>query len=589
MDANSPTEWTEATDAGEDYVRMIRDARELVTHMLRGIKTLRMYDTKNPVHAKALHDLGGRFVHYVEEWGELALTVGKDRIRLGDEVLHQDDDAQQGLAFRLYADGVRMVTFKVGLPEQEARTAVQIFAIGTAATTSDDDIVTLFWDADCSHVDVTAVEDDFEAGELTSTMAEREEVTNLSDVARKEAAPQPDGTPSRVVYGADVLGVFRLTDDERKYLKGLLRKEEAVDPVVEVVGVLKEILLVERVEADFIETVDLFSGLLLTFLEKGNLSAVVSQVEALEEVRDTCEDLTPGMRKAVEDVLNSLGEGAYLYAVQSCMAVLLSETPERPDATSRDEALEKNVADLTNYFARIQQGSPRDLLLLISGSSYLPIREVIYDTVARICPTDHAELTNLLLELDVGMVQGALQVLTRIGDPADVTHFGTLHAHGEASVRRAALEAICSISGGAHISILPFLSDTDVRIRRRAVGVVEASRFSPALEPLQALVADPGFSDWELSERRAVFHAIGVIGGDDMVPFFTGFSGRKKRGWFGGKKDDDESLLAVAGLRAVSTPGARDAIKGFMKDAGQRLRSACETALRDMSGNEGKA
>jgi len=151
-------------------------------------------------------------------------------------------------------------------------------------------------------------------------------------------------------------------------------------------------------------------------------------------------------------------------------------------------------------------------------------------------------------------------------------------------VRRAAMDAVCKIAGGAHVQLYPYLTDPESRIRRRALAMIESSRFRQALDTLMAMVPRPMFATWELNERRAVFNAIGVLGGDDTIGFFNQHIGHKRLGGLlgGGRKDEDMALCAVAGLKAVGTPAAREALRTQARQGSRKVRSACEWALREM-------
>jgi hypothetical protein len=85
----------------------------------------------------------------VAEHGGFTLEVQQGRLQLGGEEVHADDDPKEGIAFRLYADGVRRITFRDGLAAEEVKVALELLARGTSLKGGeDDDIVTLFWGAD---------------------------------------------------------------------------------------------------------------------------------------------------------------------------------------------------------------------------------------------------------------------------------------------------------------------------------------------------------------------------------------------------------------------------------------------------------
>lgn len=559
-------------------VRTVRAARELIGFLTRTIKTLRLYHQDNPVYVKALTDIGARFSGFVDDHGALELTLDQSRILLEDELLHQDEDPKDGLAFRLYADGVRLLTFSEGLEDEEARTTVLLMIQATSMSLADDDFVTLMWNADLPHVKVVAVEDDMVGGELTPTRGGLGE-PKLEQASHAAQQPEPGAQPQRVSYGADVLGAFRLTERDLGYMEQLVRREQSVNPVEDLGVILKSILQIEKDEAEFTGTVTLYGGLIRDFLLQGRPAHAAVLAQGLADVAEDRFDLTPAMLGAMNGVLNGLGSAPMLDALRT--ALMPPAEPEGGAETGAEPPRRIDPADLGAYLTQLRSADLQHLLGFGARVPDTQMRELICEHAARLCPDKGDEVARMLLDRDDALIQCALSVLGRVGTPADLPHFVSVSKHRDVNVRRTALEAICRISGGAHNQMLPYLTDPDPRVRRRAQGLVEQYRFTGAIEPLKDLAASDSFAAWDLNERRAVFGTIGALGGEDEVAYFKRFTGQKKGWLFGGKRDEDPTLCAISGLRATSAESARKLLEELAQDKNQRIRSAAELALRE--------
>jgi len=564
---------------GPDAVRPVKD---MVVVLVRTIKTLRLYDPRNPTYKKALRDMGERFRHHVAEHGGFTLGVDQDRLHLDDETVHMDDDPKEGIAFRLYADGVRAIRFKEGLSADEVKTALELLARGTALKSGDDDIVTLFWGADLPSIEVEAVEDEPPAFQL-SPMLHDGQSPQLDAAARAGGTPEA-GPPQRVHFGQQALSVFVLGAKELGYLQQLVQREAAQDPVQDLVGILADVLTIEGDEADFLETVDICADLLVEFLSEGRFGAADDLVQALGKAEEgRRESLGPEGRQLVADILGGLGEGGCLASLADGLGRVFPEPGPEPGETS-DPAREQALRHLRAYLERVQRTDAWEMLGMAAAQPDTGVQGALCDIVGRVCRDERGALLESLKDAEPGQLQCALRVLSRVGTPADLPRLGSVSRNPDLGVRRAALEAVCRIAGGGHVQLYPYLTDADSRIRRRALAMIEVSGFHQALDTVKGLVTRPVFATWELNERRAVFNCIGVLGGDEVVDFFEGHLGRRRFGLFGGRRDEDLALCAVAGLKAVGTDAARAVLQAHTRRGSRKVRSACEWALRDLGG-----
>jgi len=596
MPSPSTDDIPETSDAEGQSPETVRAVRDLVGLLVRTLKTLRLYDARNPMYKKAVRDMAERFRAHVATHGGFKITVERERLQYGGEALHTDDDPKEGLAFRLYTDGVRAITFQPSVAAEEIKTALEILARGTGLASADDDIVTLFWAADLPSIEVEAVEDEPPSVGLSPALGaegERPEFgAAVTDGAARTApgtkggvgapAPTAAAPPARVQFGPDALSVFVLGPKEQAYIQQLIEREAAQDPVEDLVEILGGVLSVETDDADFAESVDICAGLLVDFLSIGRLADARRLVRALAGAADARAALGPEGRRAVAEVLEGLGEGGLLTSLRDGLRVLFAEAEAaEPDVAEKMRA--RIGDDLKAYLEPVMRVDTRGFLEAAAEFAAPQVRGALCDTVARVSKDDHAVLFDMILDTDPVLVECALNVIGRIGTASDLPRLAGVNHNPDAAVRRAAMDAVCKIAGGAHTQLYPFLTDPDSRIRRRALAMVEVARFRQALDTLMAMVPRPVFGTWELNERRAVFNAIGVLGGDDAIGFFGQHLGRRRLGGLiGGRKDEDMALCAVAGLKAVGTPAAREVLRTQAKSGSRKVRSACEWALREM-------
>lgn len=587
MSASPPTE--NPVDKESFDPETLSAISDLVGHLLRSFKTMRLYASTNTMHQRALADAGKRLTDHVAEFGSLELRINREQLQAGGETVHRDDDPKEGLAFRLYSDGLRGLTFKSGLDEIEARTTLQIITQGASmATGEDDDVITLLWNAELDHLLMDVVDDDPPEGELKPTRPIEEpdeRPKKLMALVKAQAeAPEP---PKRVAYGADVLKVFTLTDRDGAYLDDLVRREQELDQAQDLVSILSDVLTIETDPEEFSDTVGLFGQLITDFLSQGNLPMAASLGRGLVSCVASRKDLTTPMKERAMKELLTLGTGKPMAALEAGLTRLFGDGEEQePEVTSAAKR-EQVITSLNTYLTLLRNTDLRTFLDLASRTRDGQVRDLLCDHAARMVPDNHGALTGLLLELNNQLVICAIDVLGRVGTVTDLPHFASLTKNADVNVRRSALEAVVSIAQGPHQMVISYLADPDPRLRRRARGIAEKGQMAEAVPMLREIIADPGFASWELAERRSVYFTWGALGKDQVVPLLANQIQSVKKGLFGGTKGEDEAVLAVSGLKGAATESARDVLEKGKQSPSEKVASACTGALRDMSAPTG--
>ncbi len=553
----------------------VQDTRELVDALVRTLKTLRLYDPTNAVYLQALETIGLRIFEYVADYGTLTLSVGRDHLHWMGEVLYRDEHPNDGLAFRLHADGIRAIGFKDGIPEVEARQAVVLLALGSALDSQDDDLVTLFWDAGLSHVEITSVSEEPPPEALAPAHPQQPPTDLGGMVDRVRSDPPPQGAQP-VAFGPEVLGAFRLTDQDRAHIDGLIKRERELDAEMDLVGILTDVLTIEQDPADFAEMADHYGAFLINYLRRGRLDIAVRQVQGIATLGRR-PDLTPEMTTALERVMTRLTDG-------DGMAALSDGIGHR--FASKGEPDEADLALLGDYLSALPVGDPVVLMPVAVASRPGPVRDRILAAAARFCDGSGVALAPLLEDNDAELVKCAVNIIGQVGQMADLPALEPLSSHPDEGVRRAALDAISRIAVDGHLFMLPYLRDPETSVRRRALAAVTGANYRDALEVLKEITTGSLFTGpMRMGERRAVFAAIGALGGDDALDFFAKHLVKRRRLW-GKRKGEDISLCAVSGVKAVGTEAARKALAEACEHHNERVSAAAKFALRELEGDQ---
>jgi len=127
--------------------------------LTRAARSFTLYDPANKVVRALIADYRDRFRAVLEQHGPLLLDVHPFELTLGREVVYLERDRERSLAFRLFRDGVRRLSFTAGTSWDELLRLLQILSIRyTGVRQQEDDLVTLLRKAGFDSIQVGAIE-----------------------------------------------------------------------------------------------------------------------------------------------------------------------------------------------------------------------------------------------------------------------------------------------------------------------------------------------------------------------------------------------------------------------------------------------
>ncbi|MFP3949164.1 MAG: hypothetical protein ACLFWG_10585, partial [Longimicrobiales bacterium] len=157
----------------------VEEVRELFLTLSKALRSYQLYDRNNPVYRRFVGNLRDAFLRVWQTRDDLQVMVEEDRfIWMGEEV-YREENRTGSIAFLVYRDGIRDLTFRRGIEGDEMEVLLDVLHRVRTGRQAEDDLVTLLWDLDLDHLDYTAVD---LLPEGTLLRAERQDDTSELDV-----------------------------------------------------------------------------------------------------------------------------------------------------------------------------------------------------------------------------------------------------------------------------------------------------------------------------------------------------------------------------------------------------------------------
>lgn len=136
-----------------------KSVETLLLQLVKTVRTLTLYPLSNPMSQKFLSDLSAQFVGHLHEFGLLKLQVQQYELLHEGDVVYHNANHQENLPLKLFLEGIAELVFHEGLEQGELTRFLEILVRDLDPGTTDDDTVTLLWEADLAHIGFTIAED----------------------------------------------------------------------------------------------------------------------------------------------------------------------------------------------------------------------------------------------------------------------------------------------------------------------------------------------------------------------------------------------------------------------------------------------
>jgi HEAT repeat protein len=554
---------------------------DLIRTLLKAIKAFKLYQSNNPMLTKQLQELTTKFADHLDQYQSLNLQVNEYKLFFNENLVYENTDMKESLAFLLYKDGVREIRFLKGLGDQEIIDFLDVLRRNEQASRLEDDIVTLLWERDFAHISYFATDefmesnavqipenyDEFQAGlefspdtegETATTSAQESEEVEMV-LASDELLPE-SVTGQRETFATH----FQLTAEEAEEIDRLINQETDITFVSTLVDGLIEILLHLGEDLEPHENMVTFFDRALEFLVlKGEFKTAGKILKNLREILDSM---------ALKDnqifAINRIFEGAGSPRIIELIAKTLKHEGFFDPNTSYD------------YFDLLPQSAIKPLFNMLGQLESPKAGKLIAEIIGRKVKSGVETVVPFLNDKRWIVVCYAIRIIANSEDRNVVKYLSQAISHPDERVRRTVLKALSQYgSKETKPLLIKMITDESSYIRSQAVIHLARSSKHEALRPILSVIQSESFLDKDFPEKAAFFRALGEIRSDESLPVLEKIIG--KRSWFKKSKWDDIQVCAIGALRMIGTEGSKRILEMGKRSKNQAVRRACLQALNE--------
>lgn len=547
---------------------------ELIRTLVKAVRAFQMYLPNNPIYQKAQTNIVNAFRPIWESVDELVLSVVETDFHWEELVVYHQPAKNESLAWTLYKDGMRVLTWRPGAENQEVARFLEVVQRARMLTAdANDDLNTLLWEQEFDFIqyrftefltDAARIEYTGEHG--TGTAPEEVQAQVQEDVGTTdkpgEAAPARTGLVDIEEFDSTL---YFLDEAEIAYIAKGLEDEYNQDFRFSTLNILLDLLEMQTDEATRAELFGILEALMPNQLNTGEFRSVAMILREIRVIGERAKGLTEGQRQRLDSFRSQLSE-------PSVLTQLLQAVDEATAAPSSD--------DLGELFRELRPGSLETILVWLPRISSPTVRDLLVAASERLAEGSPGEVIRLLRLPESEALAGTIHLCGRLELTGSVQGLNETLSHADRGIRLATVKALMAIgSAGALAAVERTLEDSDREVRITVVRALGARGYKKALKRIQDAVLNRGLKDADLTERIAFFEAYAMIAGP---PALTPLSNILLPGGLFRRKESPESRACAAiALSRLRTPEARAVLQQAVNDKELVVRNAVHRALRE--------
>jgi len=530
--------------------KSVKATRALIQTFLQTVKAFRIYEANHPILLKFMERLKKDFDNFFEEFDSFPLLVGEHRLFYRGKVVYENQDVKESMAFFFFKDGIREIKFLKGLEFKEVVDFLHVVRRSESVNRLEDDLVTLLWEKDFSHITFGTVDEFLESGShfvpaTEEEFIERLEFKGYGKEATDEIAPDREREEASLLVveglkqvlnpspGQSLVQACQLAPDEIEEITREIEQEHQPDYIYLLVDNLVEILLHLGDDMDAYENmISYFERTTGSVLEKRE---VRKAVVVLKRLNDTMESMVLKDKQifAIRRIMDTFSGP---HSIE-----LLGEAMKGNGEVDSEAILQ--------YLQLLTKKGVEPLCLLLGKVESGKWRKAVCDALAELSQEEIRPLVKFLSDPNPFLVCHILYVLGKIGHSSTVKYLGSLVVHGDPKVREETLQVLKKLGGQGKDLIQKFLKDPLPEMRAKASLIFAMVAKGEAAKPLTGIILSKDFFKRDYEEKASFFKALGETGSQEAIPVLKKIAQKKR--WFQKGKWDEMRLCAHNTLKMM--------------------------------------
>ena len=579
MQKENSTEQQEVPAPKSLPAKELQDAKQVINIFLLAWKNYGLYPADHTASITAFNKIIAAFDDFFSKHGDLRLTVEKDRLLCGTDLIHEvASEAQtEDIITLLYRDGIKWIEFQEGLTLEEISSFFKIaYKYRLFAEETEGDIVTALMDEELEYIDFKAVDIfwqdlllmDFSKLPPPTPQPEKEvdkqEETagkNETDQSQKPAGSDDEDINVRSIADPSInYTQLELSNADYEIVKQMVQEEERWDITEDLFEVLLIILKSQSEQEKFSEVLGFISEAVVETIELDKFDLLVKLFQSLHK-------LFPPETSTEQDWKSPLIDSFFQDLSKPEISQIISEKLLKLQTSEIGKL--RAIDQVLHYFS--PEVIPFLVPVIMQRSSH-EIQQMITEVIVQLSQRDIGPLEKIAQHC-TEMGDKLLVILNRLqGDRVNKILF-KMCDHSSIMVRRKAIEELIDRDPQYAQKLFSLIDDPSKEIRTSILAAC-AKHKSTALGNMLLNYLRRDSAPKDPAHILACYEALGRCGSNSAVPYLRRIL--LSRGWnsfwSSGKLIYREG--AAIALALLNTPESKDVLQKASKSRSKVIRKA---------------
>ncbi len=524
---------TVAVDVDALIDKQVRDIAALFS---KAAKNYQVYLPNNRMFLASLTEFAGALQKFLYDHETLSLMVTEFELHYGGKPVYENPDKHQSLAFRMYRDGVRLLSFHKGVSTKELLDLLEALSKCMEIDNLEEDFVTLLWEKDLKRITYYEIEDYEE--EFEPRGPQQQAVTGIQDdVFGPEAEAMP---PEQLQDIEEMKNMLKFTTDELDQAKQMVETGEDDLLILRAWRVIQSTIDLKKSPDAFMDLSNAVAHLVDMAVQSGCLGDAATIMKEAKAVYGKHE--SPEIKASLGRIIDTG------HADRNFMQIA--------EVISNNMGIQGD--DLLRYLSELSPRAIKPILGLIPVCKHRMSRQVVASGLASIAADDPGLIlqnANCDAPLETEM---CLDVLEAIGSEQAIREVLKLK-HNPSPKVRARVVSLAARMGNSHASDIArsLIEDEDPLVRRRALVTIVDIEGEACEEFLTEVFTSKQFAMLSHDQKKGMLLVIKRLPVEiqervaSTVLAMGGLFQRKST------QDTKRALTEVLNMRAEAETGAR--------------------------------
>ncbi|MEM2983435.1 MAG: hypothetical protein QXH17_09785, partial [Candidatus Bathyarchaeia archaeon] len=486
---------------------LINCAKEAVTAFLILYKVYSLYPKDNELCEKSLVNAMNKLERCFSFSENIRFQVSKYSFHMDEHPIYNGPEEEGNLCFVLFREGIKWIEFQSGISMHDIHRLFRIITSEGARLKAEGDIVTGLWEAQIPNFNYHAsdelllseIEDDWSKNaifEAIVSYCDGESEMGISDEGEKEKV--------RLISSDidDEGRLFKLEEEDKKYLISLIQKEMTRNPSDEALLVLIEALREERLQEEFETIISFLGEMYLDSLIRMDFKRSIDLLEKIRYIETLCRNEKTWALPLVE---------SFYVMASGPEAFKLIE--ENLPLIEEEDLL--NILKLLSF----KEERIESLFRILLKTESPKLRDALIRILVELGRRDISPFLSLLKENHSKPPMLLIFILERIGTIEAYRALEGLLKSPDRDVKRSALIALMGKEVLYLKKAFQFIEDEDMEVRKAVFDCLGKKRSQVGEDLLMAYINNKDFLKKEPHQILEAFKALGLCGSSRSIPF----------------------------------------------------------------------